>query len=157
MGSDFIIDSSGNVGVGTTSASSKLLVGGTATANKFVATGATASSTFTNLQFSGVLTSSGSAPTVSTGCGTSPVILTGSTNNWGMVKIGTGGTASTCTLAFAATPAFSHAPACFVNNNNSNARANIASSTPTTVVFSQSAAWTAGHILSYMCLSMDAF
>lgn len=152
-----IVAGSGNVGVGTTSPSSELGVNGAVTASRFIATSLTSTSTFTGIQFTGTFTTSGTKPTVSAGCGTSPVVWDGSTNNWGIVQIGTGGTASTCTLTFAATPKFVRAPACFVNNNNSNARANIASSTPTTVVFSQGAAWTAGHRLSYHCLSMDSF
>jgi hypothetical protein len=89
----------------------------------------------------------GTAPAVTANCGTSPSV-TGS-DQAGKLNVGTGGTATTCTLTFAV--AFTAAPAC-VANNETTTQLIRATSTTTTLVLTAAAAFTASDVLSYICL-----
>lgn len=93
----------------------------------------------------GELVQTGSAPTVGGSCGTGPTIA--GQDSAGKVTTGTGSPTS-CTVTFAV--AKTNAPACVVSNETSAVLAR-ATSTTTTVVLAGS--FTAGDVLSYVCMS----
>lgn len=100
---------------------------------------------------SGVTFNVSALPTVSAGCGTSPAVIAGSTPLAGSVNVGTGGTATTCTIAFGGT-AFPSAPFCTYSNSTSNV---VTRGTPTasTLVLNTTTAWGASDIVTWICIS----
>jgi hypothetical protein len=83
-------------------------------------------------------------------CGTSDVIETGSTDNVGRIEVGTT-PGSSCTLTFAA--AWTNAPHCSVNNEDSVARAvTMVTSTTTNVLITFAGTLDAADSISYHCV-----
>jgi hypothetical protein len=88
----------------------------------------------------------GEAPGVSS-CGTSPSIVGNDTT--GAITVGTGGAATSCTITF--DTAATNAPHCVVSNDTDIA-ANKVVTTTSTMVVTQSSAFTAGAKLNYICM-----
>lgn len=100
-----------------------------------------------NLAPAGHVKMTGTAPAVTANCGTSPSVL--GSDMAGKLNVGTGGSATTCTLTFAV--AYTVAPAC-VANNETTTQLIRATSTTTTLVLTAAAAFTASDIISYICI-----
>lgn len=96
------------------------------------------------------LLGSGSVPTIA-GCGTGASITGG--NMFGKVTLGT--TPGTCVVTFNATPTFTNAPGCFLNNQTSNLRASEAISISTTsfTIAPDVGVLTASDVIDYLCVS----
>lgn len=90
-------------------------------------------------------------PTVSSGFGTSPAVVAGSTPFAGGVNVGTGGVATTGIVAFNGT-AFPTAPYCVVANTSSTGTVQSSAST-TQLTIANSGAWTAGNQVNWVCIS----
>lgn len=102
----------------------------------------------------GVQLNAGSvAPTISSGGGTSPAIVSGARNSNGSVDIGTGGTASQIVIAFGA-PAWTNSPRCTAwveTGTAGNVRAHGVTTTTTTMTIQAASAWAASSIVAWMC------
>lgn len=90
----------------------------------------------------------GTAPTITAGCGTSPSLVGSATA--GKLNVGTGGTATNCTLTFPT--AFTTAPSCIVQDETT-ILAVRGTSTTTTLVITAALAFTASDIVSYICIA----
>lgn len=92
----------------------------------------------------------GTKPTITAGCGTSPSIVSGGTDNRFQINVGTGATATSCTVTFNA--AFSYVPACVANSEVAGAPvATKAIPATGSVVVSVSAAWAASTLVDVLC------
>lgn len=93
------------------------------------------------------------APTVSSGGGGSPAIVTGARNTAGSVDIGTGGAATQIVIAFGA-PAWTNAPYCTAwveTATLANTRYHGVTTTTTTMTIQANAAWAASSIVAWHC------
>lgn len=90
----------------------------------------------------------GTAPTVSA-CGTTPSVNSPSSDGSGSITVGTGGTATSCTLTFAKT--WGNTPHCFANDESAVISVSAAPTT-TTVVFTAALAFAASTVLDYYCV-----
>lgn len=88
----------------------------------------------------------GTAPTITADCGTSPSIV--GTNNVMLITVGTGGTATSCTVTFGTS--YTNAPICTANSNTDKVGLSVAPTT-TTVVVAATAAFTASSKLNLLC------
>lgn len=88
----------------------------------------------------------GSAPTITAGCGTSPSLV--GTNNVMLITVGTGGSATSCTITFGTS--YTNAPICTANSNTDKVGLSVAPTT-TTVVVAATAAFTASSKLNLLC------
>lgn len=92
---------------------------------------------------------SSTAPTISSGFGTSPSIVSGGTATSFRVNVGTGGTATSGVVGM---PAASNGWNCFVTDQTTaNVNTRQSASTTTSVTFGTTAAWTASDILIATC------
>lgn len=89
----------------------------------------------------------GTAPTITANCGTSPSVV--GNDEVGRITVGTGGVDSSCTLTFAV--AWGTAPVCSVNNETTITLAAGWTPTTTTLVISSVTPFTAGDKLAYHC------
>lgn len=94
----------------------------------------------------GHLITTGTAPAV-TACGTSPSIS--GNDKAGVVTIGTGGTATSCTLTFAV--AYTAVPHCFVNDRTEILQVN-GTPTTSTLTITKTIAFSASSVIDYMCV-----
>lgn len=97
------------------------------------------------LQFNGL-------PTIGT-CGTSPAITALSRDTAGSVNVGTGGTATSCTVNFNAT--WTNAPFCTANGTTTtpaNVRAVAASASTTVLTLTAASAWAASEVVAWTCV-----
>lgn len=138
---------SGELGIGTTSpyAALSITTGDTTTAGLAIST-TTGALIFSVDENSHVITGGG-VPTISA-CGTSPSVTGGNDTNW-RIKTGSGGTATTCTLTFA--KAYLKAPICNVTQETGTAAVFKASTTPSTVVITSSAATLTSNFFTGHC------
>lgn len=95
----------------------------------------------------GHLIAAGTAPTITSGFGTSPSIA--GADHAGRVTVGTGGIASTGVVTFG--KAFATAPACTVNNETTILLAQITATT-TTLTISSATPFAASDKLTYVCI-----
>ncbi len=98
-----------------------------------------------------------SAPTISSGFGTTPTITTGSTDTAGSVNVGTGGTASQGVIAFAA--AWVSAPFCVATVATSTAgdiRAIGVVTTTAQLTITAASAWAASSIVTWHCIGASS-
>jgi len=91
----------------------------------------------------------GVVPVSVTSCGTTPSIVTGSTNTAGTINIGAGVSVTACTLNFG-TPTFASTPSCRVNTNSTVSLGDVSSVSTSSVTFSLSATLGGGQ-LYYSC------
>jgi hypothetical protein len=143
-----------------TAGSSSNLLGGVGTRQVVATSGSEQSEVFLFQNTAGTLTEAmrinqngqvnfhGVAPTVSS-CGTSPSVV--GNNTAGTITVGTGGTATSCLLTFATTPAWTNAPHCFVNDQSAIISVQ-AVPTATTVTFNATLAFAASTLLDYHCV-----
>lgn len=110
------------------------------------ADGAAASSERLRIDSKGHFEYSGTAPTITAGCGVGPTV-TGNDNAL-KLNIGTGGVATSCTLTF--NGSWTYAPVCSANNTTSYLLTRAASTT-TTVVISAATAFTASDVIDVIC------
>lgn len=89
-------------------------------------------------------------PTAGT-CGTSPAVTAGSTPLDGSINVGTGGTATSCTVTYNGT-AFPSAPFCTITNQLSNSVTRYTSTT-TVLTLNTTTAWTASDVITWHCIS----
>lgn len=92
--------------------------------------------------------STGTAPTVTANCGSSPTVTGNDTV--GVLNVGTGGSATTCTLTFNQT--YTTTPHCFVNDQSANIALK-AVPTATTLVITAAAAFAASSLIDYYCVN----
>lgn len=97
------------------------------------------------LSFPGHIITSGTAPAVSA-CGTSPSIA--GNDQAGVVTIGTGGSATTCTVTF--NVGYGAAPHCFLNDQTDIGLVK-ATTTTTVLTITKATAFTAGSKIDYFC------
>lgn len=90
-----------------------------------------------------------SPPVITTGCGTSGSIGTGGTDSGFTFTVGTGGTDTSCDATFIKT--YTNAPACVATSDTDELALKVAT-TPTTVIVSKTAAFTAGSKLHVVCI-----
>lgn len=83
-------------------------------------------------------------------CGTSPAVTAGSTPFAGSVNVGTGGTATSCTVTFGGT-AFPAAPFCTLGQSAGTFTTYTA--TTTVLTLSAATAWPASTVVSWVCPS----
>lgn len=111
----------------------------------------TGSATVTGVAYFGKIgnhiNSYGTIPTITAGGGTNPYVWPNSTDNAGIVNIGSGGTANTVTITFAT--AFTNTPSCVADT--SDATITTSSSTPSTLKINGAVGFAAGANLSYLC------
>jgi len=88
----------------------------------------------------------GTAPTVTANCGTSPVVS--GNDSIGSLNVGTGGTATTCTLTFNVT--WTNAPVCVVVGVGA-AFSGYVSTTTSTLVITGSSAFAASQVVAWEC------
>ena len=99
------------------------------------------------LQLNGHWSSTSTAPTITSGCGTSPSV--DGTDVAGFLNVGGGGVASTCTLTFA--NQWNSNPVCF-SNDTTQVLLTRAVSTTSTLVIDVAVAFGANDIIGYACL-----
>lgn len=91
-------------------------------------------------------------PTIASGFGTSAAVFTGSTPLAGRVDVGTGGVATTGTIAFNGT-AFPSSPHCVTSATAGTAQTNVAVSATQMTLTVASGAWPASAAISWHCVS----
>lgn len=94
-----------------------------------------------------LLSSGGLAPTITANCGTSPSIAGTDTN--GRLNVGTGGTATTCTITFGT--AWTTAPSC-VAATESTALTIKAKASTSTLIITSATPFTASDLITYICM-----
>ena len=92
-----------------------------------------------------------SPPTVTSGCGTMPSIVSGGDLAF-ILNVGTGGVANTCTVTFG--KSFTTAPACFAQDSSTNL-ATMALGGTATVIITTPIAWTASDKLVVICIGQN--
>jgi hypothetical protein len=90
------------------------------------------------------------APTISSGFGTSPSILSSNGTASFRVNVGTGGTATSGVIGL---PAASNGWNCFATDMTTNVVTRMTASTTTTATFTAASAWTASDILGVSCFA----
>jgi hypothetical protein len=90
------------------------------------------------------------APTISSGFGASPSVVTNSTDTAGQVNVGTGGAATSGVILFNATWAV--APLCIAEDATNNIATRVTATTTTTMTLTAAAAWTASDIVTWHCI-----
>lgn len=152
----FIVQSAGNVGIGSASPSQVLDVNGAIRSSSsgissfsgnvgFGTTNPTA-----QLVVGGnghILSQGSSAPSVSS-CGTGATVTTGSTDVVGEITVGTG-TITSCTVTFVS--AWDRAPHCFIQGNTTNNKTYALANTTTTFVITSGSAFDS-EVLDYLCI-----
>jgi hypothetical protein len=91
---------------------------------------------------------SATAPTISSGFGTSPSIASNNGTSSFRVNVGTGGVATSGVIGL---PAATTGWNCFVQDMTNNTVTRMTASTTTTATFTAAAAWAASDILSVSC------
>lgn len=99
------------------------------------------------IKSNGHLVTSGTAPTITANCGTSPSVA--GTDVAGRITVGTGGIATSCTLTFSA--AFATAPSCTVGDETTSLLLTGVATT-TTLIISAATPFGASDKLVYNCL-----
>lgn len=93
------------------------------------------------------------APTVVTGFGTSPSVVSGARNGIGSLNVGTGGTATQGVLTFG-TPAWTNAPFCTAwveTGTAGDVRAHGITTSTTQMTITAASAWAASSIVAWKC------
>jgi hypothetical protein len=93
------------------------------------------------------ISSAGNIPVVSS-CGTSPGIS--GTDMSGTVTVGTGGTATSCTVTFDI--AYANTPHCFVNDQTDTVTPRVSAVSTTAFTITKLTAFTAGAVIDYFCV-----
>lgn len=87
------------------------------------------------------------APTVTANCGATPTVT--GTDQAFQLNVGTGGTATTCTVTFQT--AWGFKPVCVVSDETNQVTSTTAVPSSATIVITASTAWTASSILDVIC------